>query len=324
MWMGNLNASGGDSPIQFRKYNISSSSWDSSSQTFDIPASGHDLLYPSLKEDNAPTSAPGPKLDLLYMNTDNEMSPVYTTFYHTWHTKETRNSDNPTSLPTTEALTITNTDNSLSFFYSEKEYTDSNSDDGVYSPADTPSLSTLGVRTHTFKKVNANNTNEIQISWNGKITSGSAVGCSGAQPCTLQIYQWGNSGCSAGWGDFDSGTRTNIAAAAGSEFTLTGNKTTSLSCFYSGSDADDHLGTNTVAVRVYKNFSATNGNLQTDVITFTFVPEKILWLLPLALFLPRILRKFGWKWRRKAYVYANMMPFSGKVHSTSSGQAGSG
>ena len=42
--------------------------------------------------------------------------------------------------------------------------------------------------------------------------------------------------------------------------------------------------------------------MKADVITFTFVPEKILWLLPLALFLPRILNKRGFRWLRFAKI----------------------
>lgn len=41
------------------------------------------------------------------------------------------------------------------------------------------------------------------------------------------------------------------------------------------------------------------------VIIFTLVPEQTLWLLPMALLLPRIMQRFGWGVRmRKVYAYA--------------------
>jgi hypothetical protein len=223
------------------------------------------------------------------------MTPTYTTYYHTWHTKETRWYGVAASTEATIVTSATDTDNA---FYTEADYTNTSSDNGVYAPS--TGATTNGQWSTVFKKVHTNNTDSIQISFNGKISVGSGEGCTVGNPCTLQIYQWGNGGgCSAGWGDFNSGTRTDTTTAADTDFTLTGTRSTNLSCYYSTTtDADTHLGDNTVAVRVYKPNTGFR-QFQTDVITFTFVPENVLWLLPIVLFLPRVLPPMYRRLKRK-------------------------
>ena len=104
----------------------------------------------------------------------------------------------------------------LATIYTDAEYTAAATDDGSYVDEVGD-----GYVLHEFKNKNTNNTDQISVSWNGKSTLSCATSTT-----FLQIFDYNSSA----WETLSSNTTT----AAGTDFTLTGVKTISLSNYYGG------------------------------------------------------------------------------------------
>lgn len=126
-----------------------------------------------------------------------------------------------------DEATLPTNDNNLETAYVQDDYVDVASDNAVRINQD--ALSEFAI--HLYKVTNENSIDDIYVTWNGQ----SDVAPSGST-IYLQIYNR----TTASWETLDS----NSAAAADTDFTLSGNKTTSLGDYYNGS--------NEVAIRVYQ------------------------------------------------------------------------
>jgi hypothetical protein len=115
--------------------------------------------------------------------------------------------------------------------YNATEVSNVATDNDVYADLD---VITTGYAIHQYKKLNANNTDKIDITWKGK----SSVATS-SKNVLLQIFN----NTSGLWETLD----TESTAGVGTKFTLTGSVTTNLSSYY---DAN-----NIISLRVYQQFT---------------------------------------------------------------------
>ncbi|MBI2030980.1 hypothetical protein HYT05_05135, partial [Candidatus Kaiserbacteria bacterium] len=99
---------------------------------------------------------------------------------------------------------------------------------------------------YNFKKASTTNTDTITVTWEGQVSVSTTT--------SLQIYN----NTTTAWETL----QTNSSPTAGSDFTLTGTQSTSLSSYYDGS--------NLVAVRAITGTTTQVTTLKTDQITITF------------------------------------------------------
>ncbi len=186
----------------------------------------------------------------------------------------------------------------LNHRFSNLGFTAVGTDDSYYasvSASIVPSASVSATPLFMFKANNTNNNNTDSLS--------SLVIVKSTIPATtksiyLQLYNWDT----PGWETKD----TESAVAADTEVTLTSGTVTGSTAYYraeaSGGTCNGTGNDCWATWRVYQDAATDSSNqiFYADLFTPTFVPEKVLWLIPLAFYLPRIIQ---WVNRRRRLGY---------------------
>ncbi|MBI2120259.1 MAG: hypothetical protein HYT94_01385 [Parcubacteria group bacterium] len=137
---------------------------------------------------------------------------------------------------------LPNTSASLATFLDDGGYTNVATSDDLY---DSLFAATSSKLAYNFKKASTTNTDQITVTWEGQVSVSTST--------SLQLYNYTNSA----WTNLE----TNLTPTGGSDFTLTGTQSTSLSDYYSS---------NIVTARVVTGTTTAATTLKTDNIAITF------------------------------------------------------